>query len=185
MPKDWKAYERRMAEVCSLIFWGVVKPKGGRVDKDCPLCRADDSGSHPSALRTGDVVPNGLWIRMGWIDITDFDYVIEVKYVKDLRFDMLFKGGTKHEFLKHWRQAIFQANEFGEHGIPLLIVNKKNSALNYVVTNALFFGGKAKMPIHRFEFFDNKVLHEILYMFTLDDFIAANVKPPYKSLKEL
>jgi len=177
MPKTWKSYERTMCEVLSDLFFGIKKPKGGRIDKDLPLCRADDSGAHPSAMRPGDVVPNGLWIRDGrFKHLEKFNLVIEVKYVQGIRFDLLLSGGG--DFFKYWKQAVRQAESF-PHGMPLLIVNKAHSSCNFVCTTqaCILANLNIKYPINKIILTFNEYK---IYMFTLDDFKDVNKVPPFQ-----
>lgn len=181
MPKSWKQYERTMCETLSLILFGVSKPKGGRIDKDCPLCRAADSGSHPSDIRPGDVVPSGLWIRDGRLIITPrYNWVIELKYIKGLRFDLLFKR-SEPGFFKHWKQAVRQADSYGKTAVPILIVNKEYSSHNYVVTDYVKFSrfGVGTLPRQKLIFYDDNVS---LVIFTLKAFQEVNTTPPFASM---
>ena len=183
MSKNWKQFERTYAERFSFLFFGVEKPKGGRIDKDCPLCRADDSGAHPSCTIPGDIVPNGLWIREGKLNVDDYPFIIEVKdFKKGLRFDKLLQGKSKDIFWKHWEQATSQALEV-PGGIPILVTNQAQCATDFVVMYEKTFRDKNNRlgwPDRRFEYYFTDNPDDTLIIFTFAEFLKANPVPPYK-----
>jgi len=179
MGKSWKMFERKMCEELSSILFGVVKPVGGRVDKDCPLCRADDSGAHPSALRPGDVVPNGLWIRKGWlVDLDSFSWVIELKYVPGIDFDLIISS-SKNRFFKYWQQAYDQADSFGANSAPVLIVNKEHTSHKYMITDPGRFRlwGRANLPKNHLLL--RRQHQPSIMIFTLKEFEKVNPIFPF------
>lgn len=182
MPASWKQYERKNCDILSKFFFGVDKPKGGRIDKDLPLCRAADSGSHPSEIRRGDIVPNGKWIREGTLkDIHLFPFVIELKYVKGINLSELFQA--KSQFYKHWEQAATQSIETGEAYIPLLIVNRVNSSQNFVIVDReKYFKYARTVPLPMQQVHVKLSLTQSLSIFLLSDWIEINTKPPYQHL---
>lgn len=181
MPKSWKMYERKNCDLLSQFFFGIVKPPNGRIDKDLPLCRAADSGSHPSEIRRGDIVPNGKWIRENTLrDIDKFPFVIELKYVPGIALSELFLD--KSQFYKHWEQAYRQALETGSVYVPLLIINKQHSSHDYVVVHQTLYFQYARSISLPKRYLSLVTTTGNVLIFLLSDWIAANPVPPYQHL---
>ena len=182
MPKGWKKYERDKCEDFSDLFFGVKKPPGGQLDRDCPLVRADMSGANPSNFRPGDLVPNGLWLRDGRLTVEKFTFCIEVKYSQGIKFQELLAPFKKGQLYKDWAQATRQADEL-DRGIPMLVVKQPHTSIDYIITDVFKFtmyGQPTKLPDRRL-IIRGQFTHP-LTVFTLKDFKAANLVPPFKEL---